>query len=166
MKTTLRTDLTVENICEGFEYNELEGKGLFGWNGKLTIQPEYQRNYLYTQARMEEAVIDSILNGYPIGLLYFNKPNPAEEKFEVLDVNYVISDEKIDDINGITIKAEVKVRIDSDKIDAWLDKEIAEKHKKRLELQKKIDDKNKQLSKIKINIKQELNKANELLGKK
>ena len=85
MKTTLRTDLTVENICEGFEYNELEGKGLFGWNGKLTIQPEYQRNYLYAQAKMEEAVIDSILNGYPIGLLYFNKPNPVEEKFEVLD---------------------------------------------------------------------------------
>lgn len=85
MKTTLRIDLTVENICEGFEYNELEGKGLFGWNGKLTIQPEYQRNYLYAQAKMEEAVIDSILNGYPIGLLYFNKPNPNEEKFEVLD---------------------------------------------------------------------------------
>ena len=64
---------------------------------------------------------------------------------EVLDVNHVIADEKIDDINGITIKAEVKVRIDSDKIDAWLDKEIAEKHKKRLELQKEIDDKAKKL---------------------
>lgn len=84
---------------------------------------------------------------------------------EVLDVNYIIADEKIDDINGITIKAEVKVRIDSDKIDAWLDKEIAEKHKKRLELQKEIDAKNKQLSKIKINIKQELDKANKLLEK-
>ena len=84
---------------------------------------------------------------------------------EVLDVNYVIADEKIDDINGIRIKAEVKVRIDSDKIDAWLDKEIAEKHKKRLELQKEIDDKNKQLSEIKINIKQELDKAKKLLEK-
>lgn len=82
---------------------------------------------------------------------------------EVLDVGYTIADEKIDDINGITIKAEVKVRIDSDKIDAWLDKEIAAKHKKRLELQKEIDDKNKQLSEIKINIQQELDKANELL---
>lgn len=85
---------------------------------------------------------------------------------EVLDVNYIIADEKIDDINGITIKAEVKVRIDSDKIDAWLDKEIAEKHKKRLELQKEIDDKNKQLSEIKINIQQELDKAKKLLDEK
>jgi len=44
MKTTLKT-YTVKQICEGFVYNELEGKGLFGLNGKLTIQPEYQRHY-------------------------------------------------------------------------------------------------------------------------
>ena len=48
MKTTLRTDLTVADICNGFVYNQLEGKGLFGLGGKLTIQPEYQRNYLYS----------------------------------------------------------------------------------------------------------------------
>ena len=47
MKTTLRTDITVKDICDGFVYNELEGKGLFGLIGKLTIQPEYQRNYIY-----------------------------------------------------------------------------------------------------------------------
>ena len=37
MKTTLRTDITIEEICRGFVYNELEGKGLFGLSGKLTI---------------------------------------------------------------------------------------------------------------------------------
>lgn len=47
MKTTLKTTITIKDICEGFVYNELEGKGLFGLNGKLTIQPEYQRNYIY-----------------------------------------------------------------------------------------------------------------------
>jgi hypothetical protein len=46
MKTTLKNDLTIEEICNGFVYNELEGKGLFGFSGKLTIQPEYQRNYI------------------------------------------------------------------------------------------------------------------------
>lgn len=45
MKTTLKTDITVKDICEGLVYNELEGKGLFGLSGSLTIQPEYQRNY-------------------------------------------------------------------------------------------------------------------------
>ena len=42
MNTTLKTDITVADICKGFVYNEFEGKGLFGLSGKLTIQPEYQ----------------------------------------------------------------------------------------------------------------------------
>ena len=61
MKTTLRTDITVKEICEGFVYNELEGKGLFGLSGKLTIQPEYQRNYIYADGKRDVAVIQSIL---------------------------------------------------------------------------------------------------------
>ncbi|MBU4580130.1 DUF262 domain-containing protein [Patescibacteria group bacterium] len=74
MKTTLKTNVTVKDICEGFVYNELEGKGLFGLSGKLTIQPEYQRNYIYASdgGKREMAVIESILKGYPIGLIYFN----------------------------------------------------------------------------------------------
>ena len=83
MKTTLRTDITIAEICKGFVYNELEGRGLFGWSGKLVIQPEYQRNYLYAEQRMEEAVIKSVLSGYPLGLIYFNKV--GEDKYEILD---------------------------------------------------------------------------------
>lgn len=83
MKTTLRTDVTIEAICEGFVYNELEGKGLFGLAGKLTIQPEYQRNYIYADGKKDVAVIESILKGYPLGLIYFNKV--ADDAFEVLD---------------------------------------------------------------------------------
>ena len=83
MKTTLRTDITIKDICKGFTYNELEGKGLFGLSGKLTIQPEYQRNYIYADGKKDVAVIESILKGYPLGIIYFNKT--AEDKFEVLD---------------------------------------------------------------------------------
>jgi 5-methylcytosine-specific restriction endonuclease McrA len=83
MKTTLRTDITVKDICEGFVYNELEGKGLFGLAGKLTIQPEYQRNYIYADGKRDVAVIESILKGYPLGLIYFNKVN--DDCLEVLD---------------------------------------------------------------------------------
>ena len=76
---------TVEEICKGFTYNEAEGKGLFGLSGRLTIQPEYQRNYLYAEQNgaREIAVIESVLKGYPIGLLYFNKVD--ENHLEVLD---------------------------------------------------------------------------------
>ncbi len=83
MKTTLRTEITVREICEGFVYNELEGRGLFGLSGKLTIQPEYQRNYIYATKGREAGVIDSLLKGYPLGLIYFNKV--ADGTFEVLD---------------------------------------------------------------------------------
>jgi len=83
MKTTLRTDITIQAICEGFVYNELEGKGLFGLSGTLTIQPEYQRNYIYADGKRDVAVIESILKGYPLGLIYFNTVRPG--RFEVLD---------------------------------------------------------------------------------
>lgn len=83
MKTTLKTDITIADIVDGFEYNELEGKGLFGLSGKLTIQPEYQRSYIYADGKRDVAVIDSILKGYPIGLIYFNKS--GNDAYEVLD---------------------------------------------------------------------------------
>ena len=75
MKTTLRTDISIQDICNGFTYNELEGKGLYGLSGKLTIQPEYQRNYIYADVTRDVAVIESILKGYPVGILYFVKVN-------------------------------------------------------------------------------------------
>lgn len=83
MNTTLHTEWTVADICDGFVYNELEGKGLFGMGGRLTIQPEYQRNYIYADGKKDVAVIDSVLKGYPLGVIYFNRT--ADGRFEVLD---------------------------------------------------------------------------------
>lgn len=83
MIPTLHTDWTVGDICRGFVYNEYEGKGLFGLDGKLTIQPEYQRHYIYNDGKKDVAVIDSLLKGYPLGLLYFNITPSGQ--FEVLD---------------------------------------------------------------------------------
>ena len=81
MKTTLY-HYPVEQVIEGFVYNELEGKGLFGLSGKLVIQPEYQRNYIYNDGKKDVAVVDSLLKGYPLGLIYFNV---AGDTLEVLD---------------------------------------------------------------------------------
>ncbi len=85
MTTNLRTDITVADICAGFVYNQFEGKGLFGLGGTLTIQPEYQRNYIYADGggKKEQDVIHSLLKGYPLGLIYFN--TVAKDTFEVLD---------------------------------------------------------------------------------
>lgn len=107
MKTTLRTDITVRDICEGFVYNELEGKGLFGLSGTLTIQPEYQRNYIYADGKKDVAVIESVLKNYPLGLIYFNKL--GDSRLEVLDGQqritslgrYVTGKFAIKDANGM-----------------------------------------------------------------
>ena len=107
MKTTLRTDITVRDICEGFVYNELEGKGLFGLSGTLTIQPEYQRNYIYADGKKDVAVIESVLKNYPLGLIYFNKL--GDGRLEVLDGQqritslgrYVTGKFAIKDVNGM-----------------------------------------------------------------
>ncbi len=84
MEAELHT-YTVKELCEGFTYSELDGKGLYGLAGKLVIQPEYQRNYLYCEnnSEKEAAVIDSVLKKYPLGLLYFNRL--PDGKLEVLD---------------------------------------------------------------------------------
>jgi len=73
MKTDLK-HYTVEQVVEGFVYNELEAKGLFGLAGILVIQPEYQRAYIYAEnnSKKEIDVINSLLKEYPLGLMYFN----------------------------------------------------------------------------------------------
>lgn len=85
MIATLVTNWTIGDICKGFQYNEYEGKGLYGLSGKLTIQPEFQRHYLYAEngGKKEADVIQSVRNGYPLGLIYFSKIN--EDRYEVLD---------------------------------------------------------------------------------
>ena len=49
----------------------------------MVIQPEYQRNYIYADQNKEIPVIESVLKGYPLGLIYFNKREDG--KLEVLD---------------------------------------------------------------------------------
>ncbi len=83
MKAELHTDWTVADLCKGFVFDANEGKGLYGLSGALTIQPEYQRNYIYGDGKRDVAVVESLLKGYPIGLLYFVKT--GDGRYEVLD---------------------------------------------------------------------------------
>lgn len=86
MKTKLEK-YTIREITRDFQYNELEGKGLYGLGGELVIQPEYQRNYIYNDGKKDVAVIDSVLKGYPLGLIYFavGKDTTGNDNLEVLD---------------------------------------------------------------------------------
>ena len=79
MKATLNK-YRVADVVRDFSYNELEAKGLFGLAGKLIIQPEYQRNYIYADGKRDVAVIQSLLKCYPLGIFYFNKLNNGVSK--------------------------------------------------------------------------------------
>lgn len=87
----MTTELKTYKVCDlaaGFFYNEAEGKGLYGLNGILTIQPEYQRNYIYADGKKDKAVIDTLVKGCPVGLLYFNVLDETvngKPRMEVLD---------------------------------------------------------------------------------
>lgn len=82
MKTTLHTEWTVGDICKEFFHDKNENKGLFGMDGQLIIQPEYQRNYIYGDGKRDVAVVESLLKSYPLGLIYFVKN--ADGKYELL----------------------------------------------------------------------------------
>ena len=47
-----------------------------------TVQPEFQRHYIYDDGKKDVAVIDSLLKGYPLGLIYFDVNGTT---LEVLD---------------------------------------------------------------------------------
>jgi len=76
---------------------------------EVAIQPEYQRNYIYADGKKDVAVIESILKGYPIGLIYFNKV--SDSTLEVLDGQqritslgrFVTDKFAIKDENGISL---------------------------------------------------------------
>ncbi|MCL1902800.1 MAG: HNH endonuclease [Oscillospiraceae bacterium] len=74
-----RLHLTVEQISKDF-YNNDDGAG--GLGGKLDIRPFYQRESIYDIKR-KELVIDSIINGYPLNIMYFAKK--TDGTYEVLD---------------------------------------------------------------------------------
>lgn len=88
MKSKLQ-HIKISDLVSGFQYSELHAKGLYGLSGTLTIQPEYQRNYIYNDGKKDVAVIDSLLKEYPLGLIYFvdasSGYDDGQRHLEVLD---------------------------------------------------------------------------------
>lgn len=79
MKIELKP-VKVKDIAEGYVDNDDEGA--FAYGGKLTIRPPYQREFVYN-LEQEKAVINTVLNGFPLNIMYWVKNN--EESFEILD---------------------------------------------------------------------------------
>lgn len=52
-----------------------------GFGGKLNIRPPYQREFVYEMDK-QKAVINTILHGYPLNVMYWAKNGDG---FELMD---------------------------------------------------------------------------------
>ena len=68
----------------GLTNTDNEG-GVYGYdNGEhiLVLRPKYQREYIY-QDKKRDAVIDTVMNGFPLGIMYWSKVD--DNTYECLD---------------------------------------------------------------------------------
>lgn len=72
--------VTIRQLCENYVDNGDEG--VFALNGKLTVRPSYQREFVYKDAQ-RDAVINSIRHKYPLNVMYWAKT--GDDTYEVLD---------------------------------------------------------------------------------
>ena len=83
MMTIKQIEVTVGEVCNGYVNNEEQG--VRGYNGLLDIRPPYQREFIYNE-KEQQAVINTVLHGYPLNVMYWVKRNDdAECPYEVMD---------------------------------------------------------------------------------
>lgn len=83
MMTIKQIEVTIGEITKGYVNNEEQG--VRGYNGLLDIRPPYQREFIYND-KEQDAVITTVLNGYPLNVMYWVKrDSDAECPFEVMD---------------------------------------------------------------------------------
>lgn len=79
MKTVMK-DVTVRDLVDGYR-DDGEG-GVVGYGGNLDIRPPFQREFIYNN-RERAAVIDTVLNGYPLGLMCWSERDGGT--YEIID---------------------------------------------------------------------------------
>lgn len=82
MQITKKT-ITVRDLFQN--YRDDNDGGVYGYdNGEhiLVLRPKYQREFIYPDKK-RDAVIDTIMNGFPLGIMYWSKVD--DNTFECLD---------------------------------------------------------------------------------
>lgn len=72
-------NITVRELVNGYEDNDEDG--VVGFDGKLNIRPPFQREFIYKD-KQREAVIDTVINGYPLNTMYWAV---TADGFEIID---------------------------------------------------------------------------------
>lgn len=92
MKIVAQTNIKVSDLVNGY-LNDTATGAVEAYNGRLNVRPAYQREFVWdkgstTGGKKQEALIDSIMKGYPINVMYWVKigTNQAgEDLYECLD---------------------------------------------------------------------------------
>lgn len=71
----------VRDLIKGY-YEDEKTSRVVAWDGKLDVRPEFQREFVY-DTKQQEAVINTILNGFPLNIMYF--VDRKDGTYEVLD---------------------------------------------------------------------------------
>ena len=117
MLTIKEKKVTVGEIVKGYINND--DQGIRGYNGLLDIRPPYQREFIYNEQE-QQAVITTVLNGYPLNIMYWVKRNEdAECPYEVMDgqqrtlslCEYVAGKFAYDYMNFFNLPADVQKKI-------------------------------------------------------
>lgn len=74
------TKIKISDLVRNYKDNG-DG-GVFGYNDRLTIRPSFQREFIYGE-KQRAAVIDSVMNGFPLNVMYWSKT--GADTYEVLD---------------------------------------------------------------------------------
>ena len=71
----------VRELIQGYHEDDATSR-VVAWGGKLDVRPEFQREFVY-DTKQQEAVINTILNGFPLNIMYF--VDRKDGTYEVLD---------------------------------------------------------------------------------
>ena len=72
--------IKVSDLCKNYK-DDGDG-GVFGYDGKLTIRPAFQREFIYKD-KQRDAVIETVRKGFPLNVMYWSKS--GNDTYEVLD---------------------------------------------------------------------------------
>lgn len=85
-----KTEITIRELIAGYHNDDESGQVVAYADSRevarLNIRPKYQREFVYKEAQ-RNAVIDTILKGFPLNIMYWvkNVDSSAECEYEVLD---------------------------------------------------------------------------------
>lgn len=92
MKIVEHQNITIRDLVEGYVNDPYTGQ-VTALGGRLNVRPAYQREFVWdkgsaTGGKKQQALIDSIMHGYPINVMYWIKVDTnaaGEDMYECLD---------------------------------------------------------------------------------